>query len=70
MNGKINIVTPLVPYELRHLYTSQGPAAKYLITYGTSILISLLHLLVWSWTRDSAMEGLEFTPFMTNQSKQ
>jgi hypothetical protein len=70
MSEKIKIVTPLVPYELRHLYTSQGPDAKYLITYGTSILISLLHLLVWSWTRDSAMEGLEFIPFMTNQSKQ
>jgi len=29
MNGKIKVVTPLVPDELRDLYTSQEPNAKY-----------------------------------------
>jgi hypothetical protein len=29
MNGKVKIVTPVIPDELRHLYTSQQPNARY-----------------------------------------
>jgi hypothetical protein len=60
MGGKVKIVTTPVPDELRRLYTSQDPDAKYFRDNATSILISHLPLLVLSWINDSAIIDLEY----------
>ncbi|XP_048546059.1 uncharacterized protein LOC125525078 isoform X4 [Triticum urartu] len=39
MNGKVKIVTPVVPDELRQLYTSQDPNAKYFQDHIRSIMV-------------------------------
>ncbi|XP_037448630.1 uncharacterized protein LOC119318209 isoform X3 [Triticum dicoccoides] len=39
MNGKVKIVTPVVPDDLRQLYTSQDPNAKYFQDHIRSIMV-------------------------------